>query len=90
MIGGFPTRMYLNPHTINAEPSSEPWLLKGEQFLMRLDSKTNRWQSEGSAGLPPMAWDMYHYIAITGQMQLWFASLTASFASQPASEVFST
>ena len=71
MLGGWDTTMYLN---LNTDPNSELWVEKGEQFLMRLDSKTHRWQSEESAGLPTTRpWDPYHYLAFTG-LQLMFVS----------------
>ena len=74
MLGGWATTMYLNPQTLTTDPKSEPWVRKGEQFLMRLDSKTHRWQAEESAGLPTTKpWDPYHYIACTG-LQLMFVS----------------
>ena len=73
IIGGTPTTAYLNPDLLVTNHKSVSWFMRGEDFLMRLDSKTHRWQSESSAGLPQRAWKPWHYLTVTGQLQLLFA-----------------
>lgn len=88
IFGGMPTTFYLNPPTLLTDKSLA-WFKKGEDYLMRLDSKTHSWQSEGSAGLPQRAWAPYHYSAVTGQLQqllpsslpAWFLSLLLKCAA---------
>ena len=67
MIGGIPTTFYL-------DPTDSSWFDKDEGYVMRLDSKTHRWQSEGNVGLPRRAWSLWHYPVITGQLQLLWPS----------------
>ena len=70
MIGCTPTTAYLNPDLLDKSVS---WFTRGEDFLMRLDSKTHRWQSQSSAGLSQLAWKPWHYLTVTGQLQLLLA-----------------
>ena len=65
MLGGFPTKYYFSPSGL----TTDDWF-KEEGFLMRLDSKTNRWKSEGNVGLPQPAWREKQYLSVTGQLQL--------------------
>ena len=65
MIGGFPTKYYFSPPGL----TTDDWC-KEEGFLMRLDSKTNGWKSEGNAGLPQREWRQKQYTSVTGHLQL--------------------
>lgn len=62
MLGGFPTKYHFNPNGI----ATDDWIKK-EGFLMRLDRKTNEWQSEGDAELPQQTWKHKQYLTVTGQ-----------------------
>lgn len=61
MLGGVPTKYFFNLPGVY----TDSWNKK-EGFLMRLDSTTHKWQSEGDAELSQQAWSQKQYMTVTG------------------------